>query len=470
MFFRQLLREETGCASYIIGSPDAGACAVIDPGQHVQDYLEVGRAKGMAVAHVLDTHAHADHISGSRALAAATGATIHLHRAYEPRYPHHPLNEGDRIDLGEVTLQVIHAPGHRPDNICLAVSDRSRSSEPWLVLTGDSLFIGDVARPDLGISPAEGAAELYDTLRRKILPLGDGVEVYPAHVAGSACGRAMSAKPVSTIGYERRFNLALQAASQQAFVEGLLRDLPPQPPNFLTIVAKNQGILPVRNPEPHPLPAGEVAAKLRRGVILLDVRSPQAFGAGYINEAINVPLSYGGFASAATWSVPPEEPIVLVVAHPQQAVEAYHSLTSLGLDSLEGYLAGDPASWRAAGLPLLELQHLSVHDLHSLRATEGNGLQLVDVREPGEWAQGHVPGAINIPLRELQGNLGELDRARPVAFICNGGFTSGVAASLVKSRGFPHVFNVSGGTSAWRRAGLDVETRAAIRAGPLLQL
>jgi hydroxyacylglutathione hydrolase len=266
MIFQQLLNEETGCLSYLIGCGRAGEAVVVDPGRdRVDEYLALARKKGLAVTHIIETHVHADHVSGNQALSAKCGARIHVHPAAEAAFAHTPIEGGADLRIGTISLKALHTPGHTPDSICLLVTDLSRGGDPWFVLTGDTLFVGDVGRPDFGGERA--AAHLHESLTRRLLVLPDSVEVYPAHGAGSSCGRAMSSKTASTIGFERRFNPALQAPDAATFVRHVMAGLPPKPPNFERIIAKNRAqALP---------PAGDVtplsAAQAAR-------RSPRAPG------------------------------------------------------------------------------------------------------------------------------------------------------------------------------------------------
>src|SRR5438874_8749940 len=241
MYFKQLVKEDLGCASYIVGCTNAGVCAAVEPRlDMVDEILELAAAKGMRVTAVIETHNHADHISGHGEIARRTGATICIHELAEAGYPHEKLKDGDVLQFGVAKLRVIHTPGHRPEHIALAVADTSRSEDPWLVLTGDSLFIGDVARPDLAVAGEEGADALYDSLFERLLQLEDGVEVYPAHVAGSLCGRGMNPKTSSTIGYERKHNPAAAPRSRSEFIQDMNAQLPRRPPNMIHIVARNR--------------------------------------------------------------------------------------------------------------------------------------------------------------------------------------------------------------------------------------
>src|SRR5256886_4688691 len=287
MIFQQLVNDEAGCLSYLIGCGRAGVAVMVDPGRdRVGDSVAVARRKGLTITHVVDTHVHADHVSGNQALAAQTGATVYIHAAAEAKYRHLPVEDGNELRVGTVSLRVLHTPGHTPDSIALLVTDDSRGPEPWFVLTGDTLFVGDVGRPDFGGERA--AAELYRSLTGRLLVLDDSVEVYPGHGAGSMCGRAMSAKTGSTIGFERRFNEALQFRDKARFVDFLMQGVPPKPPSFDTIVAKNRGLLPLASTKPRPFSAKEAWAAVAAGACVVDLPDPATFGEGHVPGAINV--------------------------------------------------------------------------------------------------------------------------------------------------------------------------------------
>src|SRR2546428_9401942 len=269
MIFQQILNEESGCLSYLVGCGQAGRAVIVDPGRdRVHEYLRLARRRGLTITHVVETHTHADHISGNRDLATATGAPIFAHAAAGLALDHERLRDGDAIGVGNIRLTVAHTPGHTPDSICLLVTDLERGAEPWFVLTGDTLFVGSVGRPDLG--GARAAEEAYESLTRVLLVLDDSVEVYPAHGAGSACGRAMSSKAGSTIGFERRFNPALRVRDAEEFVRNLLAGLPPQPPNFKTIIERNRSVAPNTLPEPRALSAYDVRELIADGAVALD--------------------------------------------------------------------------------------------------------------------------------------------------------------------------------------------------------
>src|SRR5216110_4049243 len=264
MIFQQLVNEESGCLSYLIGCGQAGQAAIVDPGRdRVADYLGISRKKGLRITHVLETHTHADHISGNRDLVAATQAAIVLHRSSPAVFEHERVEDGEVLRVGSVELKILHTPGHTPDSMSILVTDKSRGDEPWFVLTGDALFVGSVGRPDLG--GARAADDIYESLTRVLLALDDSVEVYPGHGAGSMCGRAMSAKTGSTIGFERRFNEALQFRDKARFVDFLMQGVPPKPPSFDTIVAKNRGLMPLTSAKPRPFTAKEASAAIASG-------------------------------------------------------------------------------------------------------------------------------------------------------------------------------------------------------------
>src|SRR5262245_23962498 len=325
MIFQQLLNEETGCLSYVIGCSRAGEAVVVDPGRdRVDEYLAFARKKGLAITHIVETHVHADHVSGNQALAAKCGARIHIHPAAEAAFPHAPIADGDELGVGTVSLRALHTPGHTPDSVSLLVTDRGRGDEPWFVLTGDTLFVGDVGRPDFGGERA--AARLFESLTGRLLVLPDSVEVYPAHGAGSSCGRAMSSKTASTIGFERRFNAALQAAGVDDFVRRLMTGLPPKPANFDRIIAKNRAQALPSAGEPKPLSPAQVREAMTKGAWVLDARSPEEFGAGHIPGAINVWIESPQFAARAGMFLPADAPVVLVAAGPTDLERAAQGL------------------------------------------------------------------------------------------------------------------------------------------------
>jgi glyoxylase-like metal-dependent hydrolase (beta-lactamase superfamily II)/rhodanese-related sulfurtransferase len=452
MIFQQLVNEDAGCLSYLIGCGRAGAALVVDPGRdRVADYLALARRKGLAITHIIDTHLHADHVSGNQVLAAQTGATIHVHPAAEARYRHLPIEHGNEIRIGNVSVRVVHTPGHTPDSISLLVTDLSRGPEPWFVLTGDTLFVGDVGRPDFGGEHA--AAQLYRSLTERILTLPDSLEVYPAHGAGSACGRAMSSKAGSTIGFERRFNPALQAAGEEEFVRLLLEGLPPKPPNFKAIIERNRSVARTALPEPVALGLATVRDLLAEGAVALDVRSPAEFGEGHIPGALNVWIESPQFAERAGWYIDPTATIVLVVASPTDVSRAIAGLSRVGLDGVAGHLTRGMTEWRGAALPIETVPQVTVHELATWRE-ENRDLVVLDVREPFEWDDGHIEGALHVPMRDVLRRAQDVPTGAAKAVVCAGGLRSSAVISVLKRAGVPGPwYNVAGGMTAWQKAG-----------------
>jgi rhodanese-related sulfurtransferase/glyoxylase-like metal-dependent hydrolase (beta-lactamase superfamily II) len=460
VYFKQFVRTDIGCASYLIASM-GGAAAVVDPRlDMVEEILAEAAREGLTIRTVVETHTHADHVSGHHAIARRTGATVAIHADAGVAYPHQPLRHGDEIVLDEVRLRVIHTPGHRPEHIALAVIDRSRGDEPWLVLTGDSLFVGDAARPDLAIPGVEGARGLYHSLHERLLTLPDGTLVYPAHVSGSLCGRVTSRMTESTIGYERRFNPALQL-DEEEFVRFTTEGLPERPPNLFRIVALNKAASPLGWQPPQPLTPAEVAERAAAGAVVLDVRSPAAFSAGHLAGAIGVDLHGGQFQNRVGLVISAEDEVVLVATDDAEARRAAEALAVIGFDRVTGYLAGGVAAWRAAGFDLVALEGMSARELAERQRLDPN-LLIIDVREPAEWEEGHIAGARSVPFYRVLPELDRLPADRPLAVICAGGTRSVIAASLLRARGRTNVLNVRDGMDGWRAAGLPV-----VRATPV---
>ncbi|MBF6614499.1 MAG: MBL fold metallo-hydrolase [Chloroflexi bacterium] len=455
MFFKQFLREDLGCASYLIGDADAAECAIVDPQWNITEYIDTAAKQGLKIRYVVETHNHADHVSGHGKLAEQ-GAEVCIHESANVAYPHRALKEGDTITVGGVRLQVLHTPGHRPEHIALVVTDTTRADAPWLVLTGDALFVGDVGRPDLAVEPREGAAELYKSLKSKLLKLDDMVEVYPSHISGSLCGKALSAKGSSTVGFERRYNPPLSAEGEQGFIDRVTGELPPQPPHFGRIVEKNRGPFLTEELEVRAMSADEVEALRRKGGMVLDARSPGAFGGGHIPGAINVDLHDGQFGNRAAWVIPQGLPVVLVVDTPGDVDTAVATLTAVGQETIEGYLLGGMHSWDTGGRPLQTIPQWSAAQLRERVAAGDRSFTVLDVREKSEWKEGHVSGAIHIPFHQLAKRLDEVPSHKPVVTICGGGVRSSIAASILQAEGFEPT-NILGGMGAWNASGYPLE-------------
>ena len=460
MEFKQFYLGCLAHASYLIGSK--GEAAVVDPQRDVEIYLAEAEARGLAIRWVLETHVHADFVSGHRELAGRTGATIVFGRSAGAGFPHRAVADGEEIRLGDATLRILETPGHTPESISILVTDAATPHEPPKVLTGDTLFIGDVGRPDLagsrGFTSAEMAGMLYDSLHGKLLVLPDEVGVFPAHGAGSLCGRNISKETSSTIGEQRRFNYALQPMTKDAFVRMMTADLPPAPAYFSRDAEINRmGAGPLSAlPKPVPLSAVDFAARVRAGAVVLDVRQATSFGTGHVAGSLNIGLG-GEFASWAGSLIPAGTPIVLVAEDAREVGEAVLRLARVGHESVVGFLSGGLLAWDQAGMPVSKIPQIAVDELRR-RLAEEPRLTLVDVRRPGEYRAGHVPSAVSAPLDGLARLASLFDPLRPTAVICAGGYRSSAAASALASRGFSAIHNVVGGTAAWQAAGYPIET------------
>jgi glyoxylase-like metal-dependent hydrolase (beta-lactamase superfamily II) len=457
LYFKQFYLGCLAHASYLIGSE--GEAAVVDPRRDVGEYLAEADAQGLRIRYVVETHLHADFVSGHRELAERTGATVVFGAKAGAAVPHRPVRDGEEIRVGAVALRFLETPGHTPESVSIVVIDTAASPSPRMVLTGDTLFIGDVGRPDLaagrGGTPETMAGLLYDSLHGKLMRLPDDVVVYPAHGAGSLCGRNISTQTFSTIGEQRRSNYAVQPMPRETFIKMMTADLPELPPYFANDVEMNRaGAPPLADVRP-PALSPEAVRAAAAGATLLDVRCSAAYGTGHLPGSLNLGLS-GQFASWAGTLVPAAVPIVLVAEDEDEVREAAMRLARVGLESVAGHLAGGVAAWHHAGLPLVARPQITVDEL-AARRREVADLQVVDVRRKGEYAAGHVPGARHLPLDRLERDMGQLDPSRPTAAICAGGYRSSAATSLLERHGFADLVNVVGGTSAWLAAGHPVE-------------
>ncbi|HVF55923.1 MAG TPA: MBL fold metallo-hydrolase [Pyrinomonadaceae bacterium] len=461
MYFKQFYLGCLAHASYLIGSD--GEAAVVDPQRDVDEYIAAAAAENLRIRYVIETHLHADFVSGHKELAARTGAeVVFCHRA-GAAFPHRAVRDGDELKIGKVVLRIMETPGHTPESISVLVNDADAVGEPQKVLTGDTLFIGDVGRPDLagarGYTTEMMAGMLYDSLHEKLLALDDSTEVFPAHGAGSMCGRNISKETSSTIGQQRRFNYALAPMTKDEFVRVLTTDLPEAPAYFSHDAEVNRaGAVALTELSPaRPLAAEEVAALAAAGHVVLDVRSAEEFGAGHIPGALNVGLS-GQFASWAGSLVEPRARLIIVAESDEQVGEAALRLARVGLENVRGYLRGGMKAWTESGREAARVRQISVGELKQLLDEEPS-LQLLDVRRPAEYASGHAPRAVSVPLStRLAERFPALDTARPLAVICAGGYRSSAATSLLAQNGFQHLLNVTGGTGAWVAAGFPVET------------
>jgi glyoxylase-like metal-dependent hydrolase (beta-lactamase superfamily II)/rhodanese-related sulfurtransferase len=427
---------------------------VIDPQRDVDLYINQARELGVTITHIVQTHLHADFISGHMDLAEKTGATIYVSKSANCNFDHVPLVEGDTIEIENMILQVLETPGHTPEHVCYTVTDRARGDSPIGAFVGDVLFVGDVGRPDLFPEMASDLAEkLYDSLHKKLLQLPDHCEVYPAHGAGSLCGRSMAAKYLTTIGYERRYNEALQLGKAD-FVRSLTSDMPPAPDHFsrCSDINREGPALLADLPMLEQLRPAQFCERMAAPeVVVLDVRSYTAFASLHIPGAWHLDLN-GNFPTFAGWVLPIDKEILLVVDSYEDAIAANLWARRVGMDRIVGYLEGGMMAWatggyRTADIPLVSAEHL--HD----RVTGSTKIVLVDVRSPREFEDGHISGAVNIPAPDLRTRYKELDPGKPTYLVCSTGNRSSLAASILKQHGFKKLHNVAGGMTGYSQAG-----------------
>ncbi len=460
MIFRQLTHDDLGCASYLIGDEHAGVVAVVDPKLDIDEYLRLARYLGVRIEHVLETHNHADHVSGHGRLVAATGATIHVHRGAAPEYDHEPFDDGWELHLGSLTVRAMHTPGHRPEHTAFTLIDSARGEDPWAVLTGDSLFVGDIARPDLAVDKLEGARDIFASLHDRLLTLPDTCEVWPGHLGGSLCGGpGMDPKISSTIGFERNHQPLLQIADVGEFVARATATLGPQPPNFENIVALNRGPLAKETVDAHPLNPRQVQLAREDGALVVDVRTELQFDEAHVPGAVSITARRAGFGSKLAWLADPEQPIVVVGRDDEDALEAAALAAAVGLRNLAGYLAGGMTSWREDRFDVERIPRMTVPELHDRWAVNGTRPQVLDVREQGEWDAGHIPGSVHVPYHDVRDVPAGLDPARPIAVVCGSGQRSAVATGLLQRHGAREVIHVvDGGVPHWERAGWPMQT------------
>jgi hydroxyacylglutathione hydrolase len=453
MYFEQFYLGCLAHASYLLASE--GEAVVVDPQRDVELYLKAAVEHGVTIRHIFESHLHADFVSGHRELAARTGATIYMGAQAGATFPHVAVSDGFALRFGKASIRVLETPGHTPESICLVVTDAEKSDTPWAVLTGDTLFIGDVGRPDLSPrhTPAQLAGLLYDSLHNKLLTLADNVLVYPAHGAGSLCGKNMRAERSSTIGTERLTNYALQIRSREEFVTQLTSNLPARPEYFLkdaeinrTGAAALSDLGPLRAIAPL-----ELKTMLSTGEIALDVRTNEEFAAGHVPGSVNIALG-GQFASWAGTVLGLSANPVLIAASNEQLEEARLRLTRVGIEVLNGYLEGGVATWKQAGFPVATIAQMSVGELDA--QLKSHEVQVLDVRREPEWDAAHIENANWWPLDNFRVSPPEIDHDATIAVHCKGGYRSMIASSLLQRGGFRHVINVIGGLDAWQQAKL----------------
>jgi glyoxylase-like metal-dependent hydrolase (beta-lactamase superfamily II)/rhodanese-related sulfurtransferase len=452
MYFEQFYLTCLAHASYMIGSQ--GEAAVIDPQRDVDLYLEAADEQGLKIRHIFETHLHADFVSGHKELAARTGATIYIGVEAHAGFPHSALKDGSEIRMGTVLVRALETPGHTPESVCLVITEE-KSSEPWGVLTGDTLFIGDVGRPDLSPhhTPQQLAGLLYDSLHAKLLRLPDSTLVYPAHGAGSLCGRNMRAERSSTIGTERLTNYALQIKSREEFIRQVTANLPARPGYFLQDAEINRsGAEPlIGRPLLAEFTPEQVQGSLNRKANIVDVRPPEQFAVEHIAGSINIALS-GQFATWAGTILGLASKPVLVAETDAQIEEANLRLSRVGIEDVQGYLGGGIEAWKKAGFPLVATAQILAQGLHE--QLQDGSVRVLDVRRDGEWQAGHIAQAQNWALDIFPQGLPDLNMAQPLAVHCKGGYRSMIACSLLERAGHSNVINLVGGFDAWQAAGL----------------
>jgi hydroxyacylglutathione hydrolase len=457
MYFEQFYLGCLAHASYMIGSE--GEAAVIDPRRDVDLYLKAAEEQKLTIRHIFETHLHADFVSGHKELAARTGGRIYIGAKAGAAFPHVGLRDGFELHFGKVRVTALETPGHTPESTCLIITDEEKSPVPWAILTGDTLFIGDVGRPDLSKthSPQELAGMLYDSLHRKLLTLPDHVVVYPAHGAGSLCGRNMRDARSSTIGTERMTNYALQIKRREEFIQQLTANLPARPEYFLQDAEINrEGAPPLTDlPALRQLSPVELKSRMEHGVPALDVRPGDQFADAHVPGSINIPLS-GQFATWAGTVLGLFSRPLLIAETAPQIEEARMRLARVGIEDVSGYLAGGIEAWKQAGLSVAEVPQLTADELQA-RLTS-NALRVLDVRREGEWQAGHVAGAEWWPLDKFRAVLPHIDPHAPLAVHCKSGYRSMIACSLLKRAGYENVINVIGGFDAWQNAKLPIES------------
>ena len=438
---------------------------VIDPVREVDEYIEEARNYGISITHVLETHLHADFISGHMELAARTGAEIYAPLKGKCKFRHTAVSEGDEIRVEDILIKVLETPGHTPEHLSYVVSDISRGDDPFGVFCGDTLFVGDVGRPDLFPEISnELAGQLYDSLFGKLMKLPDFCEVYPAHGAGSLCGRAMGAKWRSTIGYERKYNSALQLYDKKEFIRSLTTNMPPAPDHFSKCSDINRtGPALLKNlPEPEILDVKEFKKRSgNKNTIILDTRTYNSFGGQHIPGSINIDLE-GNFPTFAGWGIPQDKKVLLVIDSHEKCSDIVKWLNRAGIDNVEGYLAGGMFEWARSGMETAHVHQLSAKELNSEMNGKRKDFVLIDSRAEGEFNTQNIKGSINIPAPDMRTRYKELDKKLTYALICSTGHRSSLAASILKSKGFNNVLNAAGGITGYANAGYVPECRVCI--------
>jgi len=456
MYFEQITTPGLGCYSYAIGCPLAGVMAVVDPRRDIGVYLRIAEKNGMRITHIFDTHVHADHISGAQELRAATNADIYIHESAPVNYEAKKLKNGDTFTFGNAALSTLHTPGHTPNSVSFLVADLARTPEPEMILTGDLLFVGDIGRPDLpGAEILNDQVEnLYNSLYATLGSLPDYLEVYPSHGQGSLCGHGMSAKPSTTLGYERLANPMLQYSDFAGFKRAILSHLPMRPRSFSSIIAANMNgpaVLPTCDSTQYALSADKTDELRKSGATLLDLRDAFSYGAAHIPGSVNVDFSGGPSLNWVGMAVPPGVPLVLILPSDDSFEETRVELRRIGYDAIKGWLKNGIHAWVSSGRETRSLSYLSVSDLQARLAGQ-NPPTVLDVRSPEEFKSMKIEGAVNHTFDRVVEGSCPVSLDTEAVVVCQTGFRAAIAASLFQAQGCGHISILSGGMDAWRHA------------------
>ena len=456
MYFEQLSTPGLGCYSYIIGCPQAGVMAVLDPRRDIDAYLRVANENEMRVTHIFETHIHADHVSGAQELRAVTGADIYIHESSAVEYEVKKIKNMDWFTLGNAFIRALHTPGHTPNSVSLLISDLSRHPDPQMIMTGDLLFVGDIGRPDLPGDELldDQVVNLYNSLYVTLAKLPDYLEVYPAHGEGSLCGRGMSAKPSTTLGYERLANPMLQFTEFNAFKKAVLSDLPMRPQSFTGIINANMNAAaqPEQVSMDSALSANQADRLQKAGATLLDLRDALSYSAAHIPGSVNVDFTDGPRLNWVGVAVPPGVPLVLVLPSEYSYDAVRVELRRIGYDTVKGWLKGGVDAWTQNGGEIQILPYISVPELRT-RIDGKNPPVMIDVRSSGEFSNANIKGAANLTFSQiLEKDALPIDSGTEAVIICQSGFRAGVAASMLQARGYERVSVLSGGMAEWNAA------------------
>jgi hydroxyacylglutathione hydrolase len=464
MILETIKSEGLAHFSYLIGDDSAGIGAVIDPRRDVDLYLELAHQNNLHIACILETHIHADFVSGSRELAARTGATIGVGAEGEVDFEHRPLHDGDEIELGQFTLQVLHTPGHTPEHVCLLIRGGTAADQPWGLFSGDTLFAGEVGRPDLlGKGTEEKLArQLFDSLRNRLLTLPEDIILYPGHGEGSPCGASIGSRSTSTLGYEKRNNPILSVEDRDEFVRQVMATLTPAPeyyPRMKKINAAGPKVLG-RLPHVKPMTADEFEQAIgAEDTVVVDTREIEAYGGAHIANALSIPVR-SSFPIWAGRILQPEQQLFFVLPDQAKLDEVVRHLLRVGYENFGGYLRQGMRNWFEAGKPFRRTHQMSIQELKQRIESDSHALQVLDVRGDDEWEEGRIPTATHIHAPELTQHLDQLDRQRSVAVYCGSGYRASIAASLLERHGFTSVSNIPGSITAWKAAGYPLENGA----------